>query len=258
MSLAIDRATIDEVLYEGVQISSIYPFPLYPGLQAFADSPEVKALEDQYQPRKFDAAESEALMTAAGFTKNGDDLWEKDGATVNMVINGFPGIHGDIVPVLVEMLRNAGFDADVNFGADAFQNMADGKPGAYMFGHGASLKDPYAALELFHSRYSAAVGTTAGNNRFSRYSNPEYDALLDKMAPLSSDDPAFKAAAAEALGIYWRDQIDIPIIQWLHRIPYNQTYWTNWPTAANPAAGTNGAFWAHTGLLVVTQLKAAQ
>ena len=258
MSLAIDRATIDEVLYEGVQISSIYPFPLYPGLQAFADSPEVKALEDQYQPRKFDAAESEALMLAAGFTKNGDDLWEKDGATVNMVINGFPGIHGDIVPVLVEMLRNAGFDADVNFGADAFQNMADGKPGAYMFGHGASLKDPYAALELFHSRYSAAVGTTAGNNRFSRYSNPEYDALLDKMAPLSSDDPAFKAAAAEALGIYWRDQIDIPIIQWLHRIPYNQTYWTNWPTAANPAAGTNGAFWAHTGLLVVTQLKAAQ
>jgi len=258
MSLAIDRATIDEVLYEGVQISSIYPFPLYPGLESFATSPEVKALEDQYQPRKFDAAESEALMTAAGFTKNGDDLWEKDGATVNMVINGFPGIHGDIVPVLVEMLRNAGFDADVNFGADAFQNMADGKPGAYMFGHGASLKDPYAALELFHSRYSAAVGTTAGNNRFSRYSNPEYDALLDKMAPLSSDDPAFKAAAAEALGIYWRDQIDIPIIQWLHRIPYNQTYWTNWPTAANPAAGTNGAFWAHTGLLVVTQLKAAQ
>ena len=258
MSLAIDRTTIDEVLYEGVQISSIYPFPLYPGLQAFADSPEVKALEDQYQPRKFDLAESESLMTAAGFTKNGDDLWEKDGETVNMVINGFPGIHGDIVPVLVEMLRTAGFDADVNFGADAYQNMADGKPGAYMFGHGASLKDPYAALELFHSRYSASVGTTAGNNRFSRYSNPEYDALLDTMAPLSSDDPAFKAAAAEALGIYWRDQIDIPIIQWLHRIPYNQTYWTNWPTAANPAAGTNGAFWAHTGLLVVTQLKAAQ
>ncbi len=40
---------------------------------------------------------------------------------------------------------------------------------------------------------------------------------------------------SQAMEIYWSDTIDIPIIQWLHRIPYNQTYWTNWPTAANLA-----------------------
>jgi ABC-type transport system substrate-binding protein len=136
--------------------------------------------------------------------------------------------------------------------------MANGKPGLYMFGHGASLKDPYAALELFHGRFSASIGTTAGNNRFSRYSNSEYDAILDQMAPLASDDPKFQELAAQALGIYWRDQIDVPVIQWLHRIPYNQTYWTNWPTETNLANGTNGAFWAHTGLLVITGLKPAQ
>ena len=76
------------------------------------------------------------------------------------------------------------------------------------------------------------------------------------MAPLGSDDPKFIEGAVKALEIYWRDQIDVPIIQWLHRIAYNQHYWTNWPTAAEPRLGTNGAFWAHTGLLVVTQLKA--
>jgi ABC-type transport system substrate-binding protein len=257
MSLMIDRDKIDEIIYEGAKISTIYPFPLYPGLQKFVDSPAVKALEAQYEPRKFDPEASAALMTEAGFTKNGDDLWEKDGATVNMVINGFEGIHSDIVPVLVEMLKAGGFDANVNFGTDAYQNMADGKPGAYMFGHGASLKDPYAALDLYSSRNAKPIGTTAGNNSFARYNNPEYDALLAIMAPLSSEDPKFQDAAAKALGIYWRDQIDIPIIQWLHRIPYNQTYWTNWPTTANVAGGTNGAFWAHTGLLVITQLKAA-
>jgi len=258
ISLVINRDQINEIVYEGANISTIYPFPLYPGLQAFVDSPEVKALEEKYQPRKYDPAESEQLMTEAGFTRNGEGLWEKNGETVNMTINGFEGIHSDLVPILVEMLRNGGFDASVNFGTDAYQNMADGKAGAYMFGHGASLKDPYAALELFHGRFSAAIGTSAGNNRFSRYSNPEYDAILDEIAPLSSEDPKFKEGAVKALEIYWRDQIDIPIIQWLHRIPYNQTYWTNWPTADNLAAGTNGAFWAHTGLLVVTQLKAAQ
>jgi ABC-type transport system substrate-binding protein len=256
MSLAINRELINEIVYEGAGIATIYPFPLYPGLEAFANSDAVKALEENYQPGAYDPDQSAALMTEAGFTMNGDGLWEKNGETVNMVINGFEGIHSDIVPILVEMLRNAGFDADVNFGTDAYQNMADGKPGAYMFGHGASLKDPYAALELYHSRYASAIGTTAGNNRFSRYSNPEYDAILDQMAPLGSDDPKFMELAAQALEIYWRDQIDIPVIQWLHRIPYNQTYWTNWPTVDNLAMGTNGAFWAHTGLLVVAGLKA--
>ena len=258
MALTIDRDTINSVVYEGAKIANIYPFPLYPGLVKFVNSPAVKALEAKYQPGKFDLNESAKLMQDAGFTLDGDKLWEKDGKTVSAVINGFEGIHSDIAPVLVEMLRKGGFDASLNFGNDAFQNMMDGKAGLYMWGHGASLKDPYAALELFHGKYSATIGTTAGSNRWSRYSNPEYDKLLDQMAPLASDDPKFLDMAAQALGIYWRDTIDIPIIQWLHRIPYNQTYWTNWPTSTNLAAGTNGAFWAQTGMLVVTNLKAVQ
>jgi peptide/nickel transport system substrate-binding protein len=255
ISLVINRDVINDVLYEGAPIATIYPFPLYPNLQAFADSPAVKALEEKYQPRLFDPDQSAALMTEAGFTKNGDDLWEKDGKTVDATIQGFEGIHSDIVPILVEMLRQGGFDAAINFGPDSYQNMADGKAGLYMFGHGASLFDPFEALNLFHGKYSNAIGTSAGNNRFSRYKNPEFDAILDKIAPLSSDDPEFQAGAAEALGIYWRDQIDVPIIQWLHRIAYNQHYWKNWPTAANPAMGTNGAFWAQTGGLVITSLQ---
>jgi peptide/nickel transport system substrate-binding protein len=258
MSLSIERDKLDELLYEGAKIATIYPFPLYPGLQKFVDSPEVKALEAQYNPREFNLEKSGQLMTEAGFTKNSSDLWEKDGQTVSAVIQGFEGIHSDIVPILVEMLINGGFDANVNFGTDAFNNMADGKPGLYMFGHGASLKDPYAAFELFHGKYSVAAGTVAGNARFSRYKNPEYDKILDEMAPLGSEDPKFQAGAVKLMEIYWKDTIDIPIIQWLHRIPYNQTYWINWPTASNIAGGTNGAFWAHTGLLVVSQLKAAQ
>lgn len=255
ISLSINRDVINDVLYDGAPIATIYPFPLYPNLQAFADSPAVKALEEQYQPRKYDTEESAKLMTEAGFTLNGDGLWEKDGKTVDATIQGFEGIHSDIIPILVEMLRTAGFDAALNFGPDAYQNMADGKAGLYMFGHGASLFDPFEALNLFHGKYSEAIGTSAGNNRFSRYSNPEYDQILDSIAPLSSDDPKFQEGAAKALGIYWRDQIDVPIIQWLHRIAYNQHYWKNWPTAANPAMGTNGAFWAHTGTLVITALQ---
>jgi len=260
----IDRNQINDVVYDGAKIANVYPFPLYPNLQKFADSDAVKAAftanaSNAMQTGTADLAETDKLMTAAGFTKNADGLWaDKDGKTISAVINGFEGIHSDIVPVLVEMLKNGGFDASINFGTDAYNNMADGKPGLYMFGHGASTIDPYAVLDLYSSRNAKPIGTTAGNNSFARYSNPEMDKLLDTMAPLAADDPAFQEAAAKAMGLYWKDTIDCPVIQWLHRIPYNQTYWTNWPTAANPAMGTNGAFWAETGMLVITSLQKAK
>jgi ABC-type transport system substrate-binding protein len=135
--------------------------------------------------------------------------------------------------------------------------MTDGKPGLYLFGHGGGLKDPYATFELFHGRHLAPSGTSAGSY-FSRYKNPEFDAILDQMAVLSTDDPKFEELAVQALEIYWREVIDVPVIQWLHRIPYNETYWVNWPTQNNLAMGVNGAYWAHTGMLVITNLKPAR
>jgi len=255
VSLAIDRDKINEVLYDGAKIATIYPFPLYPNLQKFADSDAVKALEKQYNPGEFNLDKSAQLMTEAGYTKNGDGLWEKDGKTLDATIQAFENIHGDIAPVLAEMLRTAGFDSNVNFGTDAYQNMVDGKAGFYMFGHGASLFDPFEALNLFHGKYSAQIGTAAGNSRFSRYKNDEFDQILDSIAPLSSDDPKFQEGAAKALGIYWRDTIDVPVIQWLHRIPYNNHYWKGWPSSTNVGVGSNGAFWAHTGMLVIASLQ---
>lgn len=254
ISYAINRPQLDEVVYDGAKIGTEYPFPLYPNLVKFAE--KTTALHEKYRPAAFDLEASAKLMEEAGFAKSADGLWEKDGKTVPCAIQGFEGIHVDVVPILVEQLKAGGFDASINFGPDAYQNMADGKPGLYMFGHGASLVDPYAAFELYHSRYAEPLGTTAGNNRFSRYKNPEYDKIVDEMATLPAEDPRFEPLALQAMEIYWRDVIDIPVVQFLHRIPYNQTRWTNWPTADNPALGFNGAFWHHTGMLVMTQLKA--
>lgn len=259
MSLVIDRNKLDQMVYEGAHVTTIYPFPLYPNLVKFTELPAMQELAKKYNPAAFDPQESARLMEEAGFTKNAAGLWvNKAGETINATIHGFEGIHSDIVPILSEMLRQGGFDSNVNFGTDAYNNMADGKPGLYMFGHGASLIDPAATLDLYNGKYSAAIGTTAGSNRFSRYKNPEYDQIVDAMAPLGSDDPKFTELATKAMEIYWRDVIDIPVIQWLHRIPYNQTYWTNWPTEANLGVGSNGAFWHHTGMLVVTSLKSVQ
>ena len=48
----------------------------------------------------------------------------------------------------------------------------------------------------------------------------------------------------------------IPLVQWYHRIPHNQTYWTNWPSKENPYI--NSAYWHKTWLLVLLGIKAAR
>ncbi len=256
ISLAINRPQIDATLYQGAPVSTIYPFPLYPALQRFLYSPAVKVLEAKYQPGKFDLAESARLMTEAGFTKDADGLWEKDGQTVNATLSADPNFHADIAPLLVEMLKAGGFDAAVDFGPNNRSNAFDGKAGLTLWGHLASVVDPFATFQIYSTPHSTPSYAECCN--YSRYSNPVFDALVAAMAPLSADDPKFQSLAVQAMEIYWRDTIDIPIIQWLHRIPYNQTYWTNWPTQDNPGLGVNGALWAETGMLVVTSLKAAQ
>ena len=154
------------------------------------------------------------------------------------------------------MLRNGGFDASINFGTDAYQNMADGKAGLYMFGHGASLLDPYR-------RSRAVPRPLQRSHRHRRGRQPVLALQQPRVRRHPRRDRAARFGRSEVhgrcrqgAGIYWRDQIDVPIIQWLHRIAYNQHYWKGWPTAAEPRLGENGAFWAHTGMLVVTQLKA--
>src|SRR5258708_4219091 len=182
LSLAIDRDAIDQLLYQNAPIATIYPFPLYPALQRFVDSPAVKALEAKYQPRKFDLAESARLMMAAGFAKNADGFWAKDGKALDATINAFSGLHDDIAPVLVEMLRTAGFDASAYFGADSYAHMSSGQAGLYLFGHGASLIDPYATFDLYNGSHSQPTGTNT--DYFSRYNNLAFNQIVAPMAVL--------------------------------------------------------------------------
>lgn len=256
LSLAIDRDRLNQLLYGGSPIATIYPFPLYPALTRFADSPAVVMLETRHAPGAFDLVESARLMTTAGFSKNADGFWSKNGQVVNAQVNGFDSVHNDVAPVLAEMLLQAGFESSPYLGSDVYSRMAAGADGLFLYGHGASLVDPYAVFEMFHSRHRPPEGQPADVD-FARYSDPAYDRIVDAMATLPADDPEFQELAAQALDIYWRDVITIPVMQWLNRIPYNQTYWTHWPTQNDPGPGVTGGFWSQTAPLMIAHLKPA-
>jgi peptide/nickel transport system substrate-binding protein len=254
--LVIDRKQIDKDLYGGAHVTTIYPFPLYPRLQDFVNSSAVMGYVDKLSPGAYDPTQSAALMAGAGFHKNADGLWaDSEGKVFNATINAVPGLNGDLAMELSHMLLAGGFDAPVNFGNDATTNMQVGNPGLYLFGHSASTLDPFATLDLYDGQFSVAPGSATDVHHLTRYKNGKYDEIVHALAVLDPNSAQFTNLAAQELATYWAQTIDIPIAEWIQRVPYNTAYWTNWPTAQNPVLGTTGAFWSKTGVLVITELQ---
>lgn len=252
VSLTIDRQQMLDVALEGSGILTKLPFPEYPPLMPYIEA--ASDLLAKYDTNEHNLDKAAERMETAGYTKDDDGFWTKDGERVPAVIHGF-GIFNDIGPVLAEQLRKGGFEAEYTAPADSFTKMSDGTAKILLFGHGASIADPFDTLDLFTSKNYAPTGEAA--NPFSRYRNEEFDAILEQMAAIapSPDDPAYMELYLQALEIYLDDLIDCPIQQWLHRMPMNTQYWTNWPTVDNPYV--NGAFWHQTIILLLTGLEAA-
>ncbi len=247
---AINRQQIVDVAYEGAGVTTELPFPQFPSLQKYFDA--AKDLLKKYPVNDYDPTKTEAVMTKKGFTKDSEGLWiGKDGAKLDATIYGFD-IFADYGPVLAEQLRAAGFDSSFQAPPDSGTRMANGQAKMFLFGHGGAIADAYPTLDLYHSRHNSPIGTAGDIS--ARYNNPDYDKIIDQMSKFAVGDDKAMPLFLQALEIYLRDLPDIPIIQWLHRIPYNTTYWTNWPTKDNPYI--NGAFWHHTFPLILHNLKA--
>ena len=107
--------------------------------------------------------------------------------------------------MLVAQLERAGFDADFRMTSDAYTRMAQGTAHAFMTGHGGSVRDPYFTLRLYHSRFVQPTGTHA--ERFWRWSNPEYDAIVDKMGQTSPDDPELQNLFRQAMEIWLKEHL---------------------------------------------------
>jgi len=214
---------------------------------------QIADLMEKYPVGKHDPTESARIMQARGYARDGEGFWAKGGQRVKVVIDIFP-IFQDLVPVLVAQLKKAGFDADFRMTSDSYDRMTQGTARAFMNGNGGAVRDPYFTLRLYQSHFVRPTGTAA--EYFWRWSNPEFDRIVDEMNRTAPEDPQNLALFRQAMEIWLRELPSIPLVQWYHRVPHNQTYWTNWPSAENPYI--NSAYWHRTFLMVLLNLKPAQ
>ena len=155
--------------------------------------------------------------------------------------------------MVAEQLRRAGFKVAANNRPGFRNEVYFGKAAWWLWGHGASVNDPFQTLALYHKRVFRPVG----ENAFwpSRWQNDEYSALVDQIEARAPDDAGVRPLVDQALTIWLREQVAAPISQFYHRIPFNTTYWKGWPNEANPYI--NPTFWHNTGNLVLLGLQKA-
>ena len=86
-----------------------------------------------------------------------------------------------------------------------YSDVSSGKAPANLGSVCGSVQDPYTTFSYLHSRWYAPTGQPVPGPVATRFRNADFDALIDKMAGLSADDPSFSHLADQALAIFNRE-----------------------------------------------------
>jgi peptide/nickel transport system substrate-binding protein len=257
ISYSVDRDQIIDVAFRNTTTAIKLPYPNYPGLRPFFD--EVADLLEQYPTTEFNLDKAAEIMTGKGYEKDGEGFWTKDGERITFEIITFPQHPSTTpqAPVITEQLRRAGFDASFLLPADFITRIQTGSAHAFLWGHGGSMRDPYATLDnLYHIRHVRPTGEAIPFSNLYRWKNQEFSDIVDQMRLLPEDDPQLKVLFRQAMEIWLPNLPDVMTIETVILLPRNTTYWSNWPTAENPYV--HEGFWHRTALLFIVELEPTQ
>ncbi|MGQ9631630.1 MAG: ABC transporter substrate-binding protein [bacterium] len=249
ISYAIDKKKMANVAYEGITTPTRLPYPYYGTITPYLD--EWKDVIDKYNLEAYDPEKAKSILREQGFKIGSDGIWvAPDGTRMSFVIVSPPWAgHREMAMSISDDLKAIGIDASwkvlepAPFG-DTWNRLNFDLLVAWACAPGvAQAWDPYAWLEQFHSKWVVPVGELASRNAV-RYSNPEFDGIIDKLTAMSPDDPAAKPLLKKAQEIWLRDLPVIATLQTIFPTTYDTLYWTNFPSPKDPYI-TPFHWWPH-------------
>lgn len=142
-------------------------------------------------PFAHDLAKVDALMKSAGYAKNAQGLWAKDGKTVRFELSTFAedSARVAILNVSATQLKQAGFDVQPNPRPRDWVRKHWGDLDAFVVGWGT----PYDPDSSVFGPFSSSEVLAKGGSNYGSYSNPDVDKALAKGR--DTDDPAVRKAA---------------------------------------------------------------
>jgi peptide/nickel transport system substrate-binding protein len=245
---AINRQQMVDLAYEGGTVPLVLPFSTFGGLDPYREL--CADLVEQYQPDNPNPDLVASEMAEAGYEKDSEGFWAKDGARLTPVAHCACWL-GPMAPVLEKQLRDAGFDVTFNLVTTTcdpfFETVRTGNADMWIIVHCGSSREPWGTLQHYHSKFSSPEQGQTNNYIWanSQYKNPEYDALIDQLdgIPPSPTDTRYTDLVRQCIEIYLRDVIEITTSEERHVRVYNNHYWTGWPSSDDPYVAPY-ALWA--------------
>ncbi len=240
INYAIDRDQIVKIAYESTTSKSRMPYPMYPPIQRLDKLLESKGVYKKYPVDVHDPKKAMEIIESKGYKKGGDGYYAKDGKQLALVIETHEAFIElqRIADVVVEQLQTIGINATQVKQAGQLwgDNFAFGKFETHMgWQMCGSVSEPYATLDNLNAKWLKPVGERASGNSW-RWDNKEYSKLVDEMGSLPLGDPKVDDLFVKAMELYYKDLPVIPVTQAKKLIPFDTTYWTNWPSDSNKYA----------------------
>ena len=245
---AINRTEMVDLAYEGGTVPLVLPFSTFGGLDPYREL--CADLVEKYKPDNPSQDLVDSEMAEAGYQKDGEGFWAKDGARL------VPEFHcacwlGPMGPVLEKQLRDAGFDVTVKLVTTTcdpfFETVRTAEADMWIIVHCGSSREPWGTLQHYHSKFNSPDQGQTNNYIWanSQYNNPEYDALIDQLdgIPPSPTDKNYTDLVRQCVEIYLRDVIEITMSEERHVRVYNYHYWKGWPNVEDPYVAPY-ALWA--------------
>jgi len=227
------------------------PFPPLPGWTKLFE--KIDDLVSEYDYTRYDPRQSAQLMQEAGLNRDEQGYWiDQNGVRPDASLFIYTTSNDELAPLVVDQMQQAGFACDKFVLEDAYTTVAQGYAPLFLQWVMSDASDPYLSLIDYRGDAVLPIGKESYSN-INRWRNIEFTSILGKMRQNPIEGSEMSALFRQAMEIWYKHLPFLPIHYIYNRFIFNQSYWDNWPTAANPYIEPN--MYGPTFLQVVMNLK---
>jgi len=232
---ALNRDQINSLAFQGTAGDVSPTFALPTTQQQFISS----SIDEPIAPNSPDTAQSDQILTAAGYVKGDDGIYAKNGQRLSMTIEVVTGWTDYITAIdtMAQQLKAAGIELTPS--QSSWNEWTDKKTkGGYQLAIDSLGQGPVANPYYLYNNYYATDNTapvgTAANPNISRFSDPAVDQAL---ATLKITDPQDLAATQAQFDIIQQQIVQdmpyIPVLTGGTTSEFHAAKFTGWPTTDN-------------------------
>lgn len=235
LSYLVNRDKIAKVIWQPPTVPADHPWSDWKLLQQYLDPAVLAKYKIEYAPDK-----ATKLLDDLGFKAGADGIRVDDKGnklSFTMITPAEVGVgEYQIAQDVSEEAKKVGVDITVKAVTGPVFDDSTATGNFDLTSHwlcGNGFMDPIGLYSAYQSKNAAKIGDrdTAGN--WIRLQDKDLDAAVEKLETLSPDSPDAKAAYSAALEAWMKAMPAIPVVQTIYVMPWNQTYWKNWPVENN-------------------------